>query len=579
MSQVYQALYRKCRPQTFDTVVGQEHITETLKNQVSAGRLSHAYLFIGTRGTGKTTCARILAKAVNCTSPVNGNPCCRCEACLSIAEGTATDVVEIDAASNNGVDNVRALREEAVYSPTNLKKRVYIIDEVHMLSLSAFNALLKILEEPPEHLMFILATTELQKVPATILSRCQRHSFKRLDNQTLADYVFKIARQENIPADAGACAAIANLAEGGVRDALSLLDQCSGSGEAVTADTVCESLGLTGIRKTSELLEGILQHDTGRVVNDFNSLWLDGRDPSGVLDELRGLFRDVMVYHVVPKTGKNVFHSLYDDVQLKHFADALSIEEITAAMASIQQSLDNMKYAKNPKAAAELCLISLASSLVGDTAAALRGRLASLEAQVKQLNAKLENGEFTARRPAAAQPGAISSAPFVPQPEPEENLPWAPEESYAPAVAMANPFIEPDVPYTAPAVDSPAMPEPVEEYIPASETKQEAPVQVANVSDEQVNEALLHALPKDLQLALGKELTWTLAGDVLKMETDFFRLGRLKTGTLLTALESTISQLFGHEMRVTAVEKKEEPAVTETRDINELKKFPEVYFS
>ena len=186
---MYQALYRKWRPQTFDEVVGQKHITETLKSQVRSGRLSHAYIFIGTRGTGKTTCARILAKAVNCESPVNGNPCGHCAACRGIADGSVLDVVEMDAASNNGVDNVRALREEAVFSPAAVKKRVYIIDEVHMLSASAFNALLKILEEPPEHLMFILATTELQKVPATILSRCQRHSFRRIDAPQIAGYL------------------------------------------------------------------------------------------------------------------------------------------------------------------------------------------------------------------------------------------------------------------------------------------------------------------------------------------------------------------------------------------------------
>ena len=192
---MYQALYRKWRPKTFDQVVGQQHITETLKNQIISGRLSHAYLFIGTRGTGKTTCAKILAKALNCEHPENGNPCGKCPACLGIDDGSVLDVVEIDAASNNGVDNVRQLREEAVFSPVSVKKRVYIIDEVHMLSTAAFNALLKILEEPPEHLTFILATTELNKVPATILSRCQRHSFKRLDSDVIANHLRENSRQ------------------------------------------------------------------------------------------------------------------------------------------------------------------------------------------------------------------------------------------------------------------------------------------------------------------------------------------------------------------------------------------------
>ena len=223
---MYQALYRKWRPQTFDEVIGQKHITETLKNQVKTGRLSHAYIFIGTRGTGKTTCARILAKAVNCEHPVNGNPCGKCPACLGISQGSVMDVVELDAASNNGVDNVRALREEAVFSPADVKKRVYIIDEVHMLSTSAFNALLKILEEPPEHLMFILATTELHKVPATILSRCQRHIFHRIDTPVIADYLMEIAKKEGFKLSLQASELIARLSDGGVRDALSLLDQC-----------------------------------------------------------------------------------------------------------------------------------------------------------------------------------------------------------------------------------------------------------------------------------------------------------------------------------------------------------------
>ncbi len=240
---MYKALYRKWRPQTFDQVVGQQHITETLKNQVKTGRLSHAYLFIGTRGTGKTTCARILAKAVNCEHPVDGNPCGVCPACRGISDGSVLDVVELDAASNNGVDNVRALREEAVFTPASVRKRVYIIDEVHMLSASAFNALLKILEEPPEHLMFILATTELQKVPATILSRCQRHSFRRIDTPDIAEYLEYIAKQENFKLSHEAAELIARLADGGVRDALSLLDQCSASAtidlEAVYSDGAC----------------------------------------------------------------------------------------------------------------------------------------------------------------------------------------------------------------------------------------------------------------------------------------------------------------------------------------------------
>ena len=224
---MYQALYRKYRPQTFDDVVGQQGVTQTLKNQLQTGRLSHAYLFTGTRGTGKTTCAKILAKAVNCENPQDGNPCNRCAACRSIDAGACMDVLEIDAASNNGVDSVRALRDDAVYTPAEVKKRVYIIDEVHMLSLSAFNALLKIIEEPPEHLLFILATTELHKVPATILSRCQRFAFRRIVPEDIVGRLNYIAYQESIELEPDAAAFLARLADGGLRDAVSLLDQCA----------------------------------------------------------------------------------------------------------------------------------------------------------------------------------------------------------------------------------------------------------------------------------------------------------------------------------------------------------------
>ena len=312
---MYQALYRKWRPQTFDEVIGQQHITETLKNQVRSGRLSHAYLFIGTRGTGKTTCARILARAVNCENPVGGNPCGVCPACRGILEGSVLDVVELDAASNNSVDNVRALREEAVFSPAAVKKRVYIIDEVHMLSTSAFNALLKILEEPPEHLMFILATTELQKVPATILSRCQRHSFKRIEAPTIAAYLETIAQREGFTLTKDAAELIARLAEGGVRDALSLLDQCSAS-EKIDLDAVYSAMGLAGNRRTASLLDRVLAHDTEKALREFNAMWMDGKDPAVLLTELTGLLRDTLMMKVAPKGGASLISGGYDSATL-----------------------------------------------------------------------------------------------------------------------------------------------------------------------------------------------------------------------------------------------------------------------
>ena len=243
---MYQALYRKYRPQTFDDVVGQQAVTQTLKNQLINHRMSHAYLFTGSRGTGKTSSAKILAKAVNCENPQDGNPCNCCAACRAIDAGSCMDVLEIDAASNNGVDNVRDLRDDAVYTPSQVKMRVYIIDEVHMLSLSAFNALLKIIEEPPEHLLFILATTELHKVPATILSRCQRFSFRRISQDDIAARLQYVAFHEDISLEPSAARVLARLADGGLRDALSLLDQCASatSGELTAEPGYCRHSGM-----------------------------------------------------------------------------------------------------------------------------------------------------------------------------------------------------------------------------------------------------------------------------------------------------------------------------------------------
>ena len=255
---MYQALYRKYRPQTFSDVVGQKSVTDTLRAQLETGKLSHAYLFTGTRGTGKTSCAKILAKAVNCENPNHGDPCGLCPSCRAIDEGSCMDVLEIDAASNNGVDSVRVLRDDAIYTPGTVKMRVYIIDEVHMLSTAAFNALLKIIEEPPAHLLFILATTELQKVPATILSRCQRFAFKRLRPDEIASRLNFIAYQEHIEIEPEAINLLARLADGGMRDGVSLLDQCaSAANGSVTLESVYASLGLAGEKRTAELMQAI----------------------------------------------------------------------------------------------------------------------------------------------------------------------------------------------------------------------------------------------------------------------------------------------------------------------------------
>ena len=332
----YQALYRKYRPQTFDDVLGQMAVTQTMKTQLSTGKMGHAYLFTGSRGTGKTTCARILAKAVNCQNPDNGNPCNVCEACRSIDAGSCMDVLEIDAASNNGVDNVRDLRDDAVYTPSQVKMRVYIIDEVHMLSISAFNALLKIIEEPPEHLLFILATTELHKVPATILSRCQRFSFRRISQEDIAARLQYVAYQENIDLDDGAARVLARLADGAMRDGLSLLDQCASAttGE-LTAERVYNCLGIAGEQTCGRMMGFIAAHDTKNALELFNRLYTEGKDLAAMLDELACLTRDLLVMKTAGGAAITMLSGVASDQEVLELTRNLSSGELVRIQSQI----------------------------------------------------------------------------------------------------------------------------------------------------------------------------------------------------------------------------------------------------
>ncbi|MFQ8808341.1 MAG: DNA polymerase III subunit gamma/tau [Oscillospiraceae bacterium] len=352
---MYQALYRKYRPQTFDDVVGQQGVTQTLKNQLQTGRLSHAYLFTGTRGTGKTTCAKILAKAVNCENPQDGNPCNRCAACRSIDAGACMDVLEIDAASNNGVDSVRALRDDAVYTPAEVKKRVYIIDEVHMLSLSAFNALLKIIEEPPEHLLFILATTELHKVPATILSRCQRFAFRRIVPEDIVGRLNYIAYQESIELEPDAAAFLARLADGGLRDAVSLLDQCASAAQgAVTVDEACKVLGLAGARQTAALMEAVGRHDAAAALSIFNTQYAEGKDLGAMLDELCAVARDLLILRTAPQAGIQMISGICTPQELRTLQPLLSPGELLRITAVLRDTAAGFNASANRRIDAEL---------------------------------------------------------------------------------------------------------------------------------------------------------------------------------------------------------------------------------
>lgn len=421
MDAIYQALYRKYRPRTLDEVCGQDHITETLKAQVASGRLSHAYLFIGTRGTGKTSCAKILAKAVNCEHPVNGNPCCQCAACRGIDDGTVMDVVEIDAASNNGVDNIRALRDEAVFSPASVKKRVYIVDEVHMLSIAAFNALLKILEEPPEHLMFILATTELRKVPATILSRCQRYSFRRLDAEVISKRLDYIAAQEGFNLTEGASKLLARLADGGMRDAISLLDQCS-SAPVIDENAVLEATGLAGNRRVADLLSAISENDAVAALDVFSSLWRDGKDPASLLSDLCALMRDVLLSELAPRGGVSLMSGAYDAKTISGFARVFTKEELLRNMQRAQDAIAALRDSPSPRTCVELCLVSLCDPALNSGIPELLARISRLEA-----------GTPPPRAPAVEaapepEPIPVPESEHTYEPAPEEEAPPTPEE-------------------------------------------------------------------------------------------------------------------------------------------------------
>ncbi len=414
---MYQALYRKWRPKTFSEVVGQDHITDTLQRQVAEGHIAHAYLFTGTRGTGKTTCARILAKAVNCFNPIDGAPCCECEACRGIDNGTLLDVTEMDAASNSRVDDVRALLEEAIYTPSVLRKRVYIIDEVHMLSTSAFNALLKTLEEPPEHLMFILATTELHKVPATILSRCQRFSFKRILPRDMEKQLLSIAKAESIDLTADGAEILARMANGALRDALSLLDQCRVVDGTLDSRAVLDVLGLAGSSQTMQMMRCILERNSADALMLFDQLYRSGKDVGALLGELSDLGRDLTVMKAAPDGGAALLSGLYERKTLVELGKDLPMERFLYLTSTLQSCRATLGDSFHPRTDAELCLLRLCDeSLCGDASA--------LSARIERLEEMLKNGVAPAK--ASAAPRATAKAPVAAIEEDER--PPLPEE-------------------------------------------------------------------------------------------------------------------------------------------------------
>lgn len=376
----YQALYRKYRPKTFSDVCGQEHITSILQKEVESGKIGHAYLFTGTRGTGKTTCAKILARAVNCENTAHGNPCGECDMCRMILSGEATDIAEIDAASNNGVDNIRELRDQVVFSPAAAKYRVYIIDEVHMLSSGAFNALLKTLEEPPEHVVFILATTEVHKLPATILSRCQRFDFKRIDSEIIAARLKYVAEKENLNLTDDAATLIAALADGGMRDALSILDLCASADGEITEATVASACSMAGGEYLLNMADYINAGDLEGALTLLDKLHNSSVDMSRFLGEITSHFRDLMIIKTVRTGARPIVCSKAHMAALEKQAEKFSLSQVLCILNILQNSVPLMSEG-NHRSVMEMTVIRLCTPKLRNDIESLELRIAALEAK------------------------------------------------------------------------------------------------------------------------------------------------------------------------------------------------------
>ncbi|MGN0529348.1 MAG: DNA polymerase III subunit gamma/tau [Eubacterium sp.] len=450
---MYQVLYRKYRPRVFSDVYGQDHVTSTLKNEIKNGRVSHAYLFTGSRGTGKTTCAKILAKAVNCENSIDGEPCNECEVCRGLDNGSIYDVVEIDAASNNGVDNIRDLREEANYTPTRGKYRVYIIDEVHMLSTGAFNALLKTLEEPPAHVIFILATTEVHKLPATILSRCQRFDFKRIQPETMSVRLKQVADAEGISLDDAAAVLIARIADGALRDGLSILDQCAGRSKNVTSSLVSEVAGIAGREALYQLSSAIADKDANTAMSVIASLYQNSYDMERLCVEMISHFRNFLVVKTVKKSRELIVCTDDEYDMIKQSAGNFTLENIIYALDLFQNTLVSIKGGATARIEVEMAFARLCEPKLEQSMDAVMDRLSSLERAVR-------NGVKIA--PAEKAEVTQPSVSF------ENTKPQITESNQLPKEAEAAP-----------------VPAPAEEIPPATPVQPEAPVQ----SDDEKQEA------------------------------------------------------------------------------------------
>lgn len=569
---LYLALYRKYRPKTFDEVISQERITTTLKNQIANKTTAHAYLFTGSRGTGKTSCAKIMAMAVNCDDPQNGNPCLQCEHCREILSGEATDIVEMDAASNNSVDDVRRLRDEVAYTPVSCKFRVYIIDEVHMLTPSAFNALLKTLEEPPPHIKFILATTELHKVPATISSRCQRFEFRRVDIGNSANRLLEVAEKENVTLDKDAAELISRLSDGAMRDALSLLDRCVSASNHITSDVVRNCAGVAENKHLFAFSEMVAKNDVSGCIRLLGELHKNSKDLALVIDELSRHYRDLMLYKSAPNETDLLFALPEDHAKIAETAEMYDLENILRCLTHLQQCADNISKTKQRKTLTEMCFIKMCTGAGFQTSFAPKLKPQPTfqikeppqnDFAVKSYEQMTERERITAKRTEELirktnekiNPQNVSAPPWEESPPPDDSF-GGNIQSPEPETA---PFQEPPQELVSDPISEPAQ-EPVFE-----EHKADAP---SEISDKQWNAAV------DKMDAMYKTLfsgsTANLSGSELEVFTsNRMLLFNVKDDELISVSEM-ISEKLGFPVRLKLTEVKSETPAEEQNKLDSL---------
>ena len=546
---MYQVLYRKYRPRFFADVYGQDHVTSTLKNEIKEGRISHAYLFTGSRGTGKTTCAKILAKAVNCPNAVDGEPCNACEICKGLDSGTIYDVVEIDAASNNGVDNIRDLREEVNYTPTRGKYRVYIIDEVHMLSTGAFNALLKTLEEPPAHVIFILATTEVHKLPATILSRCQRFDFKRIQPETMAVRLQQVAGLEGMELAPDAATLIARIADGALRDGLSILDQCAGRSKQITAQLVSEVAGLAGREALYRLSDAVLARDSSAAVEELAQLHENSYDMERLCVEMINHFRNFMMVKTVKKSRELIICTDDEYKHIEESAGQFTLAQILRGLDLFQSTLVKIKGGATPRIEMEMAFIRLCEPKLETDPDAINQRLSALERAVQNgvpaAPVKTVQSPAPAAHPAPAQP----TVPPTSQPTPAAATPAPEPEPVAPAEPTPTPMAEPaPVQPEPPVPPEPAAAAPA--HAPAADSEQQLFMQWADLME------ILHRTDIALFGVLSGSQGYT-RGEFFLIDSPNPTIKEfIKISTHAKAIRAALHELTGHNYKLGLFKKK-----------------------